>query len=78
VKKILFDRHALRRMKERQVAEEEVKETIADPDALEPSIKGRMNSYKFSNGRFLRVTYKEEMTSILIITVTIRKNPFKE
>jgi hypothetical protein len=78
VKKIIFDRHAVRRMKERQVTEEEVQETIATPDSIEPSIKGRTNSYTFSNGRFLRVTHKEEMTNILIITVTIRKKPFKE
>jgi hypothetical protein len=78
VENVIFDRHAVRRMKEREVTVGEVRETMEAPDKAEPSIKGRTNCYKFLNGRFIRVTYKEETTHLLIITVTIRKKPFKE
>lgn len=77
MKSIRFDRHAKRRMKEREVAEEEAELTIKEPEYVEPSVKGRMNAFKFIGGRFLRVTFKEESDHILVITVTMRKKPFK-
>ena len=77
MKFIRYDRHAKRRMKEREVTEEEAEMAINHPDYIEPSIKGRKNAYKFIGSRFLRVTFKEEPENILVITVTIRKRPFK-
>ena len=44
MKIIRFDRHARRRMKERNVTEEEAKITIHEPEYVEPSIKGRKNA----------------------------------
>jgi len=41
------------------------------------SIKGRQNAYKFTGGRFLRVTFKEDPDNILVVTVTVRKRSFK-
>jgi len=78
MKPITYDRHAKRRMKDRHVTEDEVKHAIENADSLEQSIKGRMNAFKFSNGRYLRVTFREEYDNILVIAVTIRKKPFKE
>ena len=78
MKQIVFDRHAKRRMKERGVTEEEAEFALEHPDAVEPSMKGRLNSYKFVNGRYLRITWKEQADSRLVITATIRKKPFKE
>ena len=59
-------------MKDRQVSEEETVSTIENPDFCEPSVKGRINAFKFINGRYLRVTFREEVNQILVITVTIR------
>ena len=42
---------------------------IEDPDFLEQSIKGRLNAFKFINGRYLRVTFKEEPEHIFIIYI---------
>jgi len=78
MKQIKYARHAKRRMKERRVEESEAEHALCQPDFTEPAAKGRTNSYKFINGRYLRVTFKEEANHILIITVTIRKKPFKE
>jgi len=64
-------------MKDREVGETETELAIEIPDLCEPSIKGRMNAFKFVNGRYLRVAFKEEADHILVITVTIRKKPFK-
>jgi hypothetical protein len=77
MKSIRFDRHARRRMKEREIAEEEAEITIKEPEYIEPSVKGRTNAFKFIGGRFLRVTFKEESNHIMVITVTMRKKPFK-
>lgn len=77
MKPIKYDRHAKKRMKDREVTEEETEVTIKNPDFCEQSIKGRINAFKFTGGRYLRVTYKEEDDHILVITVTIRKKPFK-
>lgn len=73
---VKYDRHAKRRMKERDVVEDEVESIIKNPDFSEASVKGRTNAFKFLNGRYLRVTFKEESKYILVITVTIRKKPF--
>jgi hypothetical protein len=64
-------------MKERGVTDEEAEMTINKPDHIETSIKGRRNAYRCIKGRFLRVTFKEEADHILVITVTVRRRPFK-
>jgi len=76
MKPIRYDRHAKKRMKDRTVDEEETEYTIEHPDSLVESIKGRMNAFKFINGRYLRVTFKEEADHILVITVTVRTKVF--
>jgi hypothetical protein len=78
MKPIKYDRHAKRRMEERVVTEEEVEITIKEPEHFKASIKGRQNAYRFIGGRFLRVTFKEEVNHILVITVAVRRRPFKE
>lgn len=77
MKPIRFDRHAKKRMKERNVFEAEVLLAMNRPDFTEESIKSRKNIYKYMNGRFLRITYKEDSEEILIITVVVRKKSFK-
>ena len=64
-------------MKDREVNEDEVRVVIDNPDFTEPSIKDRINVFKFINGRYLRVTFKERSDSVLVITVTVRKKPFR-
>lgn len=77
MKSIRYDRHARRRMKEREITEEEAEITIKEPEFTKPSVKDRTNAFKFTGGRFLRVTFKEEPDHILVITVTMRKKPFR-
>jgi len=69
MKRIRFDRHARRRMKWRKITEDEVTQTIGNPDKIEQSIKGRINAYKAIGQRYIKVTYKEFFDEILIISV---------
>jgi len=78
MKAIKYNRHAKRRMRDRDVIEDEVKSAIEEADFFKQSIKGRINAFKFMKGRYLRVTSKEEPKQLFIITVTIRKKPFRE
>jgi hypothetical protein len=78
MKAIVYVRHAKKRMKDRSVTEGEVETVMAGPDCLMPSVKDRMNAFKFIDGRYLRVTFKEEREQFLVITVTIRRQPFNE
>jgi len=64
-------------MKEREITDEEAEIAIKEPEYTEASVKGGTNAFKFIGGRFLRVTFKEEPENILVITVTMRKKPFK-
>ena len=77
MKPITYCRHARKRMKDRIVTEEEVSFVVNQADYIELDVKDRKNAYKYLNDRFIRVTFKEENDSILIITVTIRKKPFE-
>ena len=76
MKQILFDRHARKRIKESGAGDMEVESVIRDPELLLPSVKDRMNAFRWLNGRYLRVTFKEETDAILVITVAVRKRPF--
>jgi len=53
-------------------------ESIAAPEYIEPSVKGRNKCLPFFKRQILRVTFREETDHILVITVTVRKKPFKE
>lgn len=69
---IKFSRHAKKQMKWRKISEEDVELTINNPDKLEDPIKGRKNAFKIIKGRLLKVTYKHENNSIIIITAIVK------
>lgn len=57
-KNVRFDRHARRRMKWRQISEEEVLHVLNSPEMVEQSIRGRVNVYKAVGAKHLKVTYR--------------------
>jgi hypothetical protein len=73
LKAIRFARHAKSRMRWHRITEAEVISTIENPQYLEPSIEGRINAWTETSGKFLRVTYKEELDKILVITAVKKK-----
>ena len=52
----------------------DIKQVLESPDAMEPSIKGRINAHKLIGGRILRVTYRDEDVHIIIVTVAARRH----
>lgn len=76
MKPVQYDRHAKRRMKDREVSQEEIELTLNNPDEVRASIKGRTNAFKFLNHGYLRVIFREEVHRPFVITVTVRKKPF--
>ncbi|MBI5750454.1 MAG: DUF4258 domain-containing protein [Nitrospinae bacterium] len=66
---IYFSRHAKRQMKWREVNEDEIRNTISNPEKIEDSIKGRKNAFKHIAEKWLKVTFKHKSNKIVIITV---------
>ena len=67
-KVISFDRHAKRRMKWRKISEAEVISVLKEPEKMEPTIYGRINVFKTMGSRYLKVTYKEFESELLVIS----------
>lgn len=71
-KKIVYDRHAKRRMKWRKISTREVDAVMANPDRIESTEKGRINAIKKIKDRLIKVTYKEN--DIILIISAVDKN----
>jgi hypothetical protein len=69
---IKLSRHARRQMKWRKIVAEEVSAVISDPDKVEDSKKGRKNAFKIVHGRLLKVTYKQEGETAVVITAMVK------
>lgn len=69
--RIVYTRHAKRRMKWRKISEQEVRATLLSPDRqapyrLDPTVT---DAFKHIAKRSLRVSYKHHHKTIQIITV---------
>ena len=72
MKKIKFDRHAMRRMKWRKISDEEVTSVVLSPDYKESTIKSRFNAFKKIADRTIKVNYKESDDEIYVITAVVK------
>ena len=68
MKEIRYDRHATRRMKWRNISEQEVEEVLRLPEKSESTVRGRLNVYKTIGNRYLKVTYKDFGDYVLIMS----------
>ena len=67
---IVYTNHARQRMKQRKVTEQQVEETLADPDRLESGDNGGDIAIREYDEREVHVVFKEtEEESYLIFTV---------
>ena len=55
-------------MKWRRIGEREAQETIANPERVEVTVKGRENAFKKVDGRLLKITYRIEKDEAVVIT----------
>lgn len=60
-----------------KVEKSDVEAAIKNPDYLQPSIEGRLNAWKKVSGKFLRVTYKQELKEIIVITAVKKKKNWR-
>ena len=69
-KTVAFDEHALTRMAERGVTEEEVLEVLRQPELTGlPTQPNRFRSRKTLAGRTVDVVFEHDPTQIVVITV---------
>ena len=66
--KIIFSRHAKRRMKWRGITEEDVKSTILLPEKTEDAINDRNNAFRHIGRKWIKVTFKQEGETVKVIT----------
>ena len=64
-------------MRLHDISEAEVELTILHPEYLEPSMEGRLNAWGNQSGRFLRVTYKEEESRLIVISAVRKKRGWR-
>ena len=61
-------------MKWRNILEEEVQNTVFNPEKVEDSTKGRKNAFKHIDEKWIKVTFKEEDGIITIVTAIDKNN----
>ncbi len=69
-KSVAFDEHALTRMSQRGVMEEEILEVLRNPDQTGlPTQPNRFRYRKARNGRSVDVVFEHDPTQIVVLTV---------
>lgn len=76
-KPIQYTRHAKNRMRWREIAESEIALAIHNPYFVEPSAEKRLNAWKKTFEKYLRVTYREETDKILVITAVKKQKGWR-
>lgn len=67
---VAFDEHALTRMSERSVTEDEVLEVLRNPDRTGlPTQPNRFRYRKARHGRSVDVVFEHDPTQIVVVTV---------
>lgn len=66
---IMFTEHAEKRLKERGVKKEQVKETIEFPEYTIKRTNNEIEAYKKMAGKMLKVVYLEKEKYIKVITL---------
>lgn len=69
--RLVFTAHALERMKERGITEEEIHRVLASPLSTSRGSRGEMRAEGVGHGRIVKVVYYERKGIRLIITAWI-------
>lgn len=69
-----YSRHARRRMRWRRITEQEVEDTIRNPDRMESTHQGKANAFKLIGSRRIGVTFRESEIGIVVVTVVDRSD----
>jgi hypothetical protein len=78
MKKVIFVQHALDRMKERSITQEQVKSALKCRGIIDSRNEKRKIAQRLIEGRLLRVVYEEEGDKIIVVSAycTSRVNKY--
>jgi hypothetical protein len=62
-------------MRWHEIDEELIRRALDTPDWEDPSVADRRNRWKRVADRFLRVTYREELERIVVISAVFKRRP---
>ena len=68
MKQLIFIPHSLDRMKERCISDEMVRAALSGPDNVDCTDEKRKIAQKFIEGKLLRIIFKEEDDTIIVIS----------
>ncbi|MGH9022213.1 MAG: DUF4258 domain-containing protein [Acidimicrobiia bacterium] len=75
MKVVWLTRHARNRIRWRGISLELVEQPARVPEWEEASLAGRINRWKRVEGKFLRVTVREEAERIIVISAALKRTP---
>ncbi|MGH9023234.1 MAG: DUF4258 domain-containing protein [Acidimicrobiia bacterium] len=75
MKAVRLTRHARNRIRWRDIPLGLVEQTARVPEWEEASLGSRINRWKRVEGKFLRVTVREEAERIIVITAVLKRTP---
>jgi hypothetical protein len=78
VKPIRITRHARNRMRWHRSGDGLVEQTVRGAEWRESTAAGRVNAWMAVGERFLRVTYREEIDRIVVISAVFKRLPLLE
>ena len=68
MKKVEYTKHASQKLKERNIDKIDIKKALENPDKSVSNINGTKIVHKINNKKLLRVIYRDDENSYLIIT----------
>ncbi len=77
MKRISFTRHAKNRKRWHKISEQEIVLAIEKPEHIESSERGASNVWIETRGKYLRVTYRDETDTLLIVTAVKKKKGWR-
>lgn len=78
MKPIRITRHARNRMRWHRIDDNLVEQAVRDANWQESTASGRVNAWMAVGERFLRVTYREEIDRIAVISAVFKRLPLLE
>lgn len=70
--RIIYTRHARQRMMQRAVTEQQVEETLSDPDAMEAGDNGGDTAIRRYGDREVRVVYGELRDGVYVVYTVVK------
>jgi hypothetical protein len=77
MKEIKYTRHAKNRLRWHKITEAVIESAIIKPDFVESTLEGRLNAWLKLSDKYLRVTYKEILGKVIVISAVKKKKGWR-